>query len=198
MTSKKILVLITANPDKESLCYANAKVIEKAAKKQGYEVIRHEAFDYPLINSHPVKNKGFRKEFDVPSDDFTKADSFVVVTPMWNFSLPGALKNFLDGSVQARKSFRFKSLFGRFGVPVGLLKAKKVTCVWTSDGPSLGFKVVFPWNGVKHQIKSIFWMCGVNNYKQLVLDEVFWKSSQQDRKEKVMKAWFRKLEKNKW
>ena len=195
---KNTLVLITANPDKNSLCYENAAVIEKSAKKQGYNVIRYEAFDYPMVDKHPINARGFRKEFDQPSDDFVKADSFVVVTPMWNFSLPGALKNFLDGSVQARKSFTFKGVFGRFGVPVGLLKAKKVTCVWTSDGPALGLKVIFPWNGVKHQIKSIFWMCGVNKYRELVLDEVRWKCADETRKEKKMSQWFKKLEKNKW
>lgn len=194
---KKTMVLITAHPEKESLCHSNADVIEKAAKKRGYKVLRFEAFDYPLPTGHPFKG-GFGKEYDDPAEAFTQADTFVVVTPMWNFSLPGGLKNFLDGAVQARKSFRFKSVLGRFGVPVGLLKAKKVVSVWTADGPRFGYMLVARWNGVHNQIKSIFRMCGVKKYDQLLLDETHWKCRNDMCHKSEFDKWFKKLENYKW
>jgi len=150
----KKCILITAHPDKESLCYENAQIIQENLKHRGYEVVRFEAFDYPLTDQHPLKG-GIPKIFDTPANAFIGADLFVVCCPMWNFSIPGGLKNFLDGAVQARKAFRFKKIW-RWGMPVGLLKAKKVVCVWTCDGPRFAYEFWTPWNGVKHRSRRFF------------------------------------------
>lgn len=191
------MVLITAHPEKKSLCHANADVIESSAKDQGYKVIRYEAFGYPLPTGHPFKG-GFDKVYDDVAEAFVKADVFVVVTPMWNFSLPGGLKNFLDGAIKGGQAFRFKKVFGRFGVPVGLLKAKKVVSVWTADGPRFGYSFVPRWNGVHNQIKSIFRMCGVKKYKQFLLDEAHWKCRNDLCHKVEFEKWFEKLRIYKW
>lgn len=175
---KKTLVLITAHPDTDSLCYANADAIKKAAKKQKYDVVHFEASSYPALTANPMK-KGFPKKYDEPGDALANADAVVICSPMWNFGSPGPLKVFLDGVIQARKLFRFQKnpvlgLLSRLpglgkivpeANPIGLMKAGKCTVIWTADGPMWYYKILFWKNALVLQIKAAFRYCGVKKFQ---------------------------------
>ncbi|MCF7917986.1 NAD(P)H-dependent oxidoreductase [Candidatus Gracilibacteria bacterium] len=201
----KKLVIITAHPEKDSLCMANADALERGAKKQNLEVARYNAFDFPMLSGSPFKS-GFPSTFDVPTVDLEEADFVAVVSPMWNFGSPGALKNFLDGVVQSRKLFQFlphpiltflRQLPGTKYIvpearPVGLMKAKKVLCVWTADGPNWYYHI-FPWkNDLFRQVKNIFNYCGVKSVQQKLLGMT------RKRNEPQIKNWLKELENYKW
>lgn len=65
--------------------------------------------------------------------DFLAADVYLVTSPMWNFSVPYALKYYIDCLVQPGYVFRFDEQ----GYPVPMVHGKKMVCV-TSRGADYG------------------------------------------------------------
>lgn len=69
-------------------------------------------------------------------DQFTAADEYLVVTPMWNFGMPYPLKHYFDLIIKPGVTFGFNA-----EGPFGLLKGRKATVLITSgfdyslDGP---------------------------------------------------------------
>lgn len=68
-------------------------------------------------------------------EQFTGADKFVFVTPLWNFSFPPVMKAYLDSVAVAGKTFRYTQ-----EGPVGLLTDKKALHIqarggYYSEGP---------------------------------------------------------------
>jgi len=101
----KTIVIVTAHPEKKSLCSANADAVERGAKKQGFDVVRFEAHDFAPMTENPAKH-GFPERFTAPRDAMTNAHAIVFCAPMWNFGAPGPLKSFLDGIVQSKYFFK--------------------------------------------------------------------------------------------
>ena len=59
--------------------------------------------------------------------DFLAADVYLVTTPMWNLSVPYALKYYIDSLVQPGYVFRFDEQ----GYPVPMVHGKRMVCVTT-------------------------------------------------------------------
>jgi len=182
------ILIISAHPDKKSLCEANAQVLTKAAKAQGHKISHFRTIDFPM--------------FDQAADTISKADFIVIVSPMWNFSGPASLKNFIDGALQNKKAYVFEpktwltwlsNLPGMKHIvpgakPRGLLKAKKVLCVWTSDGPMWHYALHPNQNLLYKLIKQNFGFAGVKRFKQIRLGMTY------KRDEKQIESWLKKLE----
>jgi FMN-dependent NADH-azoreductase len=69
-------------------------------------------------------------------EQFTGADKFVFVTPLWNFSFPPVMKAYLDSVAVAGKTFRYTA-----EGPVGLMTEKKALHIqarggYYSEGPA--------------------------------------------------------------
>jgi FMN-dependent NADH-azoreductase len=69
-------------------------------------------------------------------EQFTGADKFVFVTPLWNFSFPPVMKAYLDAVAVAGKTFRYTA-----EGPIGLLTDKKALHIqarggYYSEGPA--------------------------------------------------------------
>lgn len=176
------IALIQSHPETESLSTSIEKSLLKAAKKQGHDLQVFNVFDYPIVNANPIKN-GFPPEFATATDYMAIADLVICVGPMWNFGYPGMFKNFLDGIVQSKKMFHFVpdpflTKMARWfklekllptAKPVGLMKAKKIICVWTADGPAWYYQI-FWWKNILYlTIKTVFGYCGVTKFEQKIL-----------------------------
>jgi len=61
---------------------------------------------------------------------FTEADKYLVTAPMWNFTVPGILKAYLDLIMVAGQTFHFDPA----GAPVGLLAGRRMVLVSTCGG----------------------------------------------------------------
>jgi FMN-dependent NADH-azoreductase len=59
-----------------------------------------------------------------------EADEIILGTPMYNFSIPAALKAWIDHIVRAGKTFRYRA----DGTPEGLLAGKKMLVIVASGG----------------------------------------------------------------
>ncbi len=198
----KSLVIITAHPEVQSLTHANAEALERAAKKQHFQVTKFNACTFPWITHNPIK-KGFPPEFSKAVDALSTADAVAVCCPMWNYGAPAALKNFLDGVIQSHKLFRFvpSPFLGKLvknfpflknicptARPVGFMKARKVLCVWTADGPAWWYRTHPEHNVIFSQVRAALGFCGARGFCQKFLGMT------RVRDETEKKRWLEKLE----
>jgi FMN-dependent NADH-azoreductase len=75
------------------------------------------------------------------SNQFIKADKFVFVTPMWNFSFPPLMKAYIDSIAVAGKTFKYTEQG-----PIGLLTDKKALHIQSrggiySEGPAAAMEM---------------------------------------------------------
>ncbi|MBP7859755.1 NAD(P)H-dependent oxidoreductase [Patescibacteria group bacterium] len=184
LAMKKILI-ITSHPNKDSLTFQNANITEKKALESGIEVTRIEASDLPLMGKN--LSSAEKDLLEKTKNSLLNSDYIAIFTPLWNFGLPGALKNFLDVSIVARLHFRFR----KFGIPQGLIKAKCVYIFYTSGTSEFAIRV-FPFiSALVWNLKLIFFMCGVKKFKVYHLGSV---EKGKTKKEDIEK-WFKKIAK---
>lgn len=70
--------------------------------------------------------------------ELLSADELVLVSPIYNFGVPAAMKAWIDQVVRAGKTFRF----GESG-PVGLVTARRAWIVTASGGTEIGSAIDF-------------------------------------------------------
>jgi FMN-dependent NADH-azoreductase len=90
---------------------------------------------------------------------FLSADMIVISSPMWNFSVPYALKYYIDTIVQPGYLFKYNEM----GVPVGLVHGKQMVCVTTRGGD---YSVGTPMNVFDFQepyLRAIFGFVGITD-----------------------------------
>ena len=71
---------------------------------------------------------------DALTDELINSDVLVIGAAMYNFTVPAALKAYIDLIVRAGKTFQYSSE----GIPEGLLKNKKAYVVVSTGGTPLG------------------------------------------------------------
>ena len=82
--------------------------------------------------------------------ELNDADVVVIGTPMYNFSIPAALKAWIDMIARARLTFRYTE-----NGPVGLLEGKKAYVVVATGGVPVGSPVDFATPYLKHVLAFI-------------------------------------------
>jgi FMN-dependent NADH-azoreductase len=90
---------------------------------------------------------------------FLSADMIVISSPMWNFTVPYALKYYIDTIVQPGYLFKYNEM----GVPVGLVHGKQMVCVTTRGGD---YSVGTPMNVFDFQepyLRAIFGFVGITD-----------------------------------
>jgi FMN-dependent NADH-azoreductase len=96
---------------------------------------------------------------DATCKRFLEADVYVITTPMWNLSVPYALKYYIDAIVQPGYLFRYNES----GVAEGLLNGKKMVVVTSRGGdyapgsPLQGFDFLEPY------LRAIFGFVGITD-----------------------------------
>ncbi|WP_300528000.1 NAD(P)H-dependent oxidoreductase [Maricaulis sp.] len=73
------------------------------------------------------------------------ADTLVIGTPIYNFSVPAAVKAWIDMIARARETFRYTE-----NGPEGLLEGKKAIIVITSGGTPVGSEIDYATNYLRH------------------------------------------------
>lgn len=123
----------------------------------GADVVRDLSQGVSLLDANWVANRGKAPEdFDdadratfAESDaliaELQAADVIVIGAPMYNFSIPAALKAWIDLIARPRITFRYSE-----NGPEGLLKGKKVYVAFSSDGVPLGSEVEFASAYLRH------------------------------------------------
>lgn len=153
------VLYITANPFNETQSYGMA--VGKAfidtykEKNKNDEIVHIDLFNenIPQIDADVLNGweklrsgKGFEEltagekakvgRLSELSEQFTAADKYVFVTPLWNFSFPTVMKAYLDSVAVAGKTFKYTEQG-----PIGLLTDKKALHIqarggFYSEGPA--------------------------------------------------------------
>jgi FMN-dependent NADH-azoreductase len=171
---KHKLVVIDGHPDLESLGHSAALKLKVSGESLGFEVTVLRAYEYPFLTQDPARNS-FPPEFESAIKAIEAAEYLAFVSPMWNLSMTGGLKNFIDGVMQPQRLFEYTAKG-----PKGLLNTKKALIIWTSGGPALIYKFVFG-NPVYKQIKAVFKFCGVKKFSQISLGGIHGKDSEAEK-----------------
>jgi FMN-dependent NADH-azoreductase len=182
-TQKETIAVILGHPNKKSLNGHLFEIFCKTQKEKGFKINKYYAYEYPLSTCDFTESK-WQKEFDKPSKNIQKADYIVIFTPMWNFGITAGLKNFFDSIIRSGKYFKFSNR----GIPVGMLKTKKVTTFWTSGTTGWMLRILLL-NLTSLHIKKIFKFCGVKDFDDINISPVINPTEEQ------VKSW-EKLVKN--
>jgi FMN-dependent NADH-azoreductase len=98
-------------------------------------------------------------EIEKEIERFLRADIIVISSPMWNFSIPYALKYYIDTIVQPGYLFKYNEL----GQPIALVHGKQMVCVTTRGGD---YSVGTPMNVFDFQepyLRAIFGFVGITD-----------------------------------
>lgn len=100
------------------------------------------------------------REIERAIEGFLDADVYLLTVPMWNFSIPYALKYYIDAIVQPGYLFRYDE----FGRPEGLVHGKKMVCV-TSRGADYSQPPLLALDFVDTYLRTIFGFVGITDIK---------------------------------
>ena len=116
---------------------------------------------YTLMTSQPIdkRHKESWKQIELLIEHFLSADIYLISTPMWNFSIPYALKYYIDCIIQPGYLYKYNEQ----GQPVGLVRGKKMICV-TSRGGDYSAKSPFhAYDFQEPYLRAIFGFVGITD-----------------------------------
>lgn len=100
---------------------------------------------------------------DTLVNELKSADTIVIGTPIYNFSIPAALKAWIDLVARARETFRYTD-----NGPIGLLEGKKAIVVVASGGTKVGSEIDFASNYLKHVLGFL----GITDVEVIAADQL--------------------------
>jgi FMN-dependent NADH-azoreductase len=116
---------------------------------------------YTLMMGQPI-DKGHAEswgQIERLIEHFTSADAYLISAPMWNLSIPYALKYFIDCIIQPGYVFRYNEL----GQAVPMVHGKKMVCVTSRGGD---YAAPSPMNAYDFQepyLRAIFGFIGITD-----------------------------------
>ncbi|MEM7424909.1 MAG: NAD(P)H-dependent oxidoreductase [Pseudomonadota bacterium] len=96
-------------------------------------------------------------------EELRAADTIVIATPIYNFSVPAALKSWIDLVARAGLTFRYTE-----NGPVGLLEGKKAYVIVTSGGTPVRSDIDFASGYLKHVLGFI----GIHDVEIIAADRL--------------------------
>lgn len=161
---KKVLV-VHYGPGPKSYTQKSVAYVVENFKQKGLTVIEQDlAASLPSLYSPKQMaayvNRNFLKEsisedesklleqYDSYAQELVSADALVIAFPVYNFSIPAAIKAWIDAVAQPRQTFKY----GMYG-PEGLLKAKKALVLMSSGSTRISSSRDFATPYIEHVLK---------------------------------------------
>jgi FMN-dependent NADH-azoreductase len=116
---------------------------------------------YTLMAGQPIDkdHAGSWQQLELLMQDFLSADIYLISTPMWNFSVPYALKYYIDSIIQPGYMYRYNEQ----GQPVPLVSGKKLVCI-TSRGGDYSINSAFhAYDFQEPYLRAIFGFIGITD-----------------------------------
>ena len=148
----KKFLLIYAHPNPESF---NSAVKNKVIATLEKENISYKVIDLYYENYNPVLNlselKGnLSEETKRHQQLISESTNIVFIFPVWWFRAPAILEGFIDKTFVPGFAYRFKQIIGKYGIPIPLLKEKKVLAIISHGAPAFPVKILYV-NAVKYR-----------------------------------------------
>lgn len=178
--------LILGHPDKASFNHAIARATFETLRGNRHEVFFHdlyaEGFHPLLVKEEIPKGADVEPVIRMHCTEISLADGIVIVHPNWWGQPPAILKGWIDRVFRPGVAYRFIEGDSGEGVPVGLLNARTVLILNTSNTPDMREQSVF---GDPLDIlwkRCIFELCGVSNVHRRMFNVVITSTSDERRK----------------
>ena len=179
------LLYIQASPrGKRSYCIAVADAFVEEYKKKNPdgEIVTLNVFDssipsfdglavqakYTILHgqSHSKEELRVWKDIEKVIEQFVSADKYVLAVPMWNFSIPYRLKQYIDVLVQPGYTFTYSKDTGYRGLVMG----KPLLAVYARGGEYHAGNRAGAFDLQKEYIELIFGFMGFRNIRLLVVE----------------------------
>ena len=116
--------------------------------------------------SHSEEELEVWKNVEKVIEQFTSADKYVLAVPMWNFSIPYRLKQYIDLLVQPGYTFSFSEDKGYKGLVVG----KPMLAVYARGGEYPDSSKAEAFDLQKKYVELIFGFMGFEDMRSLVVE----------------------------
>ncbi len=184
--------IILAHPAPASFNHAIAQAAMAPLKRPGDEIRFHdlyaEKFDPLMLAEEFPKDAALPPAIQWHCEEIVEADGIIIIHPNWWSQPPAILKGWLDRVLRAGCAYHFITGPDGEGQSVGLLKAKGVLVINTTNTPQekelalFGDPLAVLWKSV------VFGLCGVANFHRLIFSPVIVSSPEQRR------LWLRDVE----
>lgn len=147
-----MVLIIYAHPDPNSFNHAILETVKSALHKmnQHFQVIDLYAENFnPVMNATEAKGSLSDETKDY-QELIKKSGSIVFIFPVWWFRAPAILEGFFDKVFTPGFAYRFKKIIGNYGLPVPMLRDKKVRAFITHGAPALPVRTIY-FNAVKYR-----------------------------------------------
>jgi FMN-dependent NADH-azoreductase len=116
---------------------------------------------YTLMVGQPIdkRHKESWQHIEVMIERFLAADIYLISAPMWNFSIPYALKYYIDCIIQPGYLFKFNEL----GQAIGLVQGKKMVCVTTRGGDYSEHSPFHAYDFQEAYLRAVFGCVGITD-----------------------------------
>jgi FMN-dependent NADH-azoreductase len=116
---------------------------------------------YTLMVGQPIdkRHKESWQHIEVMIERFLAADIYLISAPMWNFSIPYALKYYIDCIIQPGYLFKFNEL----GQAIGLVQGKKMVCVTTRGGDYSEHSPFHAYDFQEAYLRAVFGYVGITD-----------------------------------
>ena len=116
---------------------------------------------YTLMVGQPIdkRHQESWKQIELKIKRFMRADLYVVSAPMWNLSIPYALKYYIDAIVQPGYLFRYNEL----GQAIGLVQGKAMVCITSRGGDYSEHSPSHAYDFQEPHLRAIFGLVGLTD-----------------------------------
>lgn len=146
-------LIIYAHPDDKSFNHAMLQKVISVYQnhKEEFHVIDlyKENFN-PVLSLEEIKGN-ISAEVKQYQSIINTASDITFVFPVWWFRAPAIMEGFFDKVFVPGFAYRFKKIIGKYGLPIPLLRAKRVRAFITHGAPALPVKTIYL-NAVKYRL----------------------------------------------
>lgn len=116
---------------------------------------------YTLMVGQPIDkhHEESWKQIELLIKHFMSADVYLISTPMWNFSIPYALKYYIDCIIQPGYVYRYNER----GQPVPLVLDKKMVCITSRGGDYSSSSPFHIYDFQEPYLRAIFGFIGITD-----------------------------------
>jgi FMN-dependent NADH-azoreductase len=116
---------------------------------------------YTVMAGHPIDPNHAESWLRIEQliAQFKSADAYLISAPMWNLSVPYALKYYIDCIVQPSYTFRYNEV----GQVVPLVVGKKMLCVTSRGGDYSPGTPSHPYDFQEPYLRGIFGFIGITD-----------------------------------
>lgn len=150
MTKNFLIIYAHPNPDSFNAGIKNKVIATLEKNNISYKLIDLYSENYnPVLNLDEL-NGNLSIETKTHQQLISDATNIVFIFPVWWFRAPAIMEGFIDKTFVPGFAYRFKQIIGKYGIPIPLLKEKKVLAFISHGAPALPVKILYV-NAVKYR-----------------------------------------------